>query len=426
MKRIAIIGLPGSGKSTFATRLGKKLNIPVHHLDTHMFNGNVKRDREEFLAVKEALVKEDSWIIEGCSLSTLEMRFARADTVIYFQLPRLQCIWRICKRLFTFNQADAITGCLNGINWTLIKYIWNFERDKGQDIENLRKKYPQVHFIVFHTASDVEEFLASTYERVDHADNMVAVVYKITKPNGQNQILKICPRIPDFQRELFFLKLLDGKLPVPKIIKTNIKTIEPNAILMECLPGHLLTDLTDDLAYEIGATLAKIHMQRTSGYGDPMGDLNDDPRIYFSMKFAEGLEECRSNLPSSLLEKCDQYFKSHLDLLKNVDGPCVVHRDFRPGNLMIDQGKLQGVIDWAGARFSFAEEDFCNPFLSKPAFLSGYASVRPVPNYSTLMPLLLLNKAIASIGFTVKTGMWNSVHASLYQTHRQFLENFFE
>lgn len=37
MKKFAIIGLPGSGKSTFSVKLGKILNIPVHHLDRHIF-----------------------------------------------------------------------------------------------------------------------------------------------------------------------------------------------------------------------------------------------------------------------------------------------------------------------------------------------------------------------------------------------------
>ncbi len=36
-KRFAVIGLPGSGKSTFAMLLGKALNIPAHHFDSYLF-----------------------------------------------------------------------------------------------------------------------------------------------------------------------------------------------------------------------------------------------------------------------------------------------------------------------------------------------------------------------------------------------------
>ena len=82
-KRIAIIGLPGSGKSTFGTKLGEYLAIPVHHLDKHVFvDGEKKRDPQESLTIQKEIVDEESWIIEGCSLSTLEIRFVPADTVI--------------------------------------------------------------------------------------------------------------------------------------------------------------------------------------------------------------------------------------------------------------------------------------------------------------------------------------------------------
>lgn len=161
LKRIAVIGLPGSGKSTFAVKMGKILNIPVHHLDRHMFEGKTKREKSEFLSIKEELVNKESWIIEGCSISTLEMRFARADTLIYFHLPRWLCIWRVCKRLFTFDEKLADTGCLKGINWALIKYIWNFDRDKRQNIEELRQRYPNVEFILFRHSQDPEKYLKS-------------------------------------------------------------------------------------------------------------------------------------------------------------------------------------------------------------------------------------------------------------------------
>ncbi len=167
-KRLAIIGLPGSGKSTFAGKAGNILDIPVHHLDMHVFEGRKKRARHEFLLAKEALVNGEAWIIEGCSLSTLEMRFARADTILYFHLPRLLCIWRVCKRLLTFDKSLAATGCLNGINWPLVKYIWNFDRDKRQSIEDLRKKYPDVEFRIFRRSKDVEKYLEELKRKVEN------------------------------------------------------------------------------------------------------------------------------------------------------------------------------------------------------------------------------------------------------------------
>lgn len=278
---------------------------------------------------------------------------------------------------------------------------------------------------------------AATFSRIDHEDAMVATVYRVTQLDGKQFILKICDRINDYLREVHFLKFFADKLPVPRIIQV----VQPDehihgAILMEYLPGALLQskELSESLAYEIGRCLACIHLTRLSGYGDPIqGNLNTDPRVYFTLKFEEGLDECNNHLPLSLIEKCRRYYDSHLHLLMSVDGPCIVHRDFRPGNLIIQNGQLKGIIDWAGARASFAEEDFCslehgewsnNP-INKKSFLLGYATVRPVPDYNHLIPFLRLNKAIATIGFTIKRGTWKSNNAGLYQYNRCFLETLF-
>ncbi len=278
----------------------------------------------------------------------------------------------------------------------------------------------------------------ATFSLIDHEDAMVATVYKITKLNGEQFILKISERPKDYFREILFLKQFAETLPVPKIIQL----IDPTdgihgAILMEYLPGLLIKteDLTELLAYEIGRCLAIIHLNRLPGYGDPIQDnLTVDPRSYLTLKFEEGLEECRPNLPMSLIQQCLDYYKANLNLLTAVDGPCVVHRDFRPGNIIVHEGKLKGIIDWAGARASFAEEDLCtlehgewsnNPNGIK-TLLAGYASVRPVPDYLYLAPFLRLNKAIATIGFTVKCGTWSNTASRLYQYNRQFLENFFD
>lgn len=275
----------------------------------------------------------------------------------------------------------------------------------------------------------------ATFSRIDHEEAMVAVVYRVALPNGTQLILKISARSKDYLREVYYLTHLNAVLPVPQIIQV----VPPEekihgAILMEYLPGALVkvSEIDISLAHELGVLLATLHLNRVVGYGDPIGPkkLNADPRIDYTLKFEEGLDECHGHLPKALMERCRRYYDAHVHLLILGDGPCIVHRDFRPGNMIVSDGKLRGIIDWASARAGFAQEDFVpmehGEWLidpeSRKAFVAGYASIRPVPDYEEMMPLLRLSKAIATIGFTVKRGTWNSSHARIYQFNRHFLE----
>lgn len=279
----------------------------------------------------------------------------------------------------------------------------------------------------------------SKFTRIDHDDAMVAIVYRVTWPNGSECILKVCTQHGEFLRESYFLNFFSEKLPVPRIMDT----VKPangvfGAILMECLQGSVMKseEMTKKLAYEIGSLLACIHLNRAEGYGDltKPHELNKDPKTHFTLKFDEGLAECSGHLPQELVEKCRAFYEDNVHLLDSVDGPCIIHRDFRPGNVIIQNGKIQGIIDWASGRAGFAEDDFC-PFgqgewtkdpVSKKAFLDGYASIRRIPDFERLMPFLKLNRAIAAIGFTVKRNTWNSSNARVYQNYRGLLDRFFE
>lgn len=105
---------------------------------------------------QKAMLEETAWIVEGCSFSTFEMRFAKADVLIYFHFSRLVCFWRFFKRLFNYKREF---GGLQAINWELLKYTWNFDKEKRARIEELRDKYPQTDFLIFRTQKDADLFI---------------------------------------------------------------------------------------------------------------------------------------------------------------------------------------------------------------------------------------------------------------------------
>lgn len=274
----------------------------------------------------------------------------------------------------------------------------------------------------------------AVFTHIDHEDAMVAAVFKVSQSESPDLILKVCSRRGDFLRESYFLSHFAGKIPVPKIIRL----IDPEvgldgAVLMECVHGGLLKSetVTSALAWEVGSILARIHLEREEGYGDLTDPvhLSNDPRIPFTMKFEEGFEECKEHLPDSLLEACRRHFDKDINLLLSADGPCVIHRDFRPGNIIASDGKARGIIDWSSGRGGFAEDDFCPlefgewPEGCKDSFLKGYSSIRKVPDYKPMMPLLRLSRAVAAVGFTVKRGTWESRNSKLYKFSRRHLES---
>lgn len=161
-KRIMIFGIPGSGKSTFSLKLSCLLNLPRFHLDKYFFvSGWQERNYEEFLQIQKELVDQDSWILDGNATRSFEIRFQRADTVIYFRFNRILCLWRIFKRLLHKHPdiSDRAEGCSEKIHFHLIRYLWGFPQRVKQSIEDLRLKYPQAKFYEFQNDKQARSFL---------------------------------------------------------------------------------------------------------------------------------------------------------------------------------------------------------------------------------------------------------------------------
>jgi len=149
-KKIMIFGRPGSGKSTFSLALHKVTNLPLHHLDKHFYESHwVERDRDEFLNIQRSIVEKDAWIIDGNNIKSLEMRYAKADLVLYFNYPRWICYGRIIKRLWDKNIEidDRAPACKEIIHFKLLRYMWSFEERVLEPLRVLKEKYPDTRLI---------------------------------------------------------------------------------------------------------------------------------------------------------------------------------------------------------------------------------------------------------------------------------------
>ena len=131
MKRIAIVGPGGAGKTTFADELGRRTGISVVHLDEHFWKPNwVPTPREEWIDLQLGLLSGHSWIVDGNYGGTLDVRLSRADTVIVLTLPRWQCTWRAFKRSLRHRgQEIQAEGCPEHFDLKFLRWVWRYPTD---------------------------------------------------------------------------------------------------------------------------------------------------------------------------------------------------------------------------------------------------------------------------------------------------------
>jgi adenylate kinase family enzyme len=165
MKRILVIGSGGAGKSTFARRLGKILQIEIIHLDSLYWRpGWVETPKQEWKKRVEHLIARDSWIMDGNYSGTLELRFAACDTVIFLDMERIICLWRVIKRAMKYrnkSRPDMAQGCPERVTLEFILWVWNYKkRSRAKIVRVLNEKTQNKKVIWLRSDAEVERFLA--------------------------------------------------------------------------------------------------------------------------------------------------------------------------------------------------------------------------------------------------------------------------
>lgn len=159
MKKVIVIGCPGSGKTTFAEKLHKKTSIPLFYLDAILHKPDRTHiSREEFDVRILEIFTLDEWIIDGNYSRTIEERLRACDTVFLFDLPTEICLQGATERLgkgrYDMPWIDT------ELDPRLRQEIEAFAGEKLPFVYNLLKKYGQNReIIIFKSRKESEEYL---------------------------------------------------------------------------------------------------------------------------------------------------------------------------------------------------------------------------------------------------------------------------
>lgn len=189
-------------------------------------------------------------------------------------------------------------------------------------------------------------------------------------------------KFANFSNEIKILPVVAKNFPVPKVLESG-KINDLTYIVLSKIEGEKLSDIFKENShvnkkqylFTYGQTLAKIHKLKINWTSAKIRDVNNYPNA--SKEVYNNLDEWESNLIKILKESKPQ--KMNLNTF--------IHGDFHYGNILWNDYKIMGILDWEYSGMGFKEQDIAWSLILRPgqqfmnnkhdieAFLKGYNSV---------------------------------------------------
>ncbi len=172
VQRVSLVGVPGSGKTTLGRRLAAGLGVPFIELDSifHRPDWGEIPD-EEFRARVTKAIAPEGWVADGNYGVVRDLVWARADTVVWLDLPRpvvmRRVVLRTIRRALTREELwngnrEPLTNfyrwdpALNIMRWTWVKYP-EYVEHYSQAMQDQSR--PDLRFVRLGSDDDARELL---------------------------------------------------------------------------------------------------------------------------------------------------------------------------------------------------------------------------------------------------------------------------
>lgn len=161
LKRICIIGVRASGKTTLARKLGEILRIPVCFTDALWWKANWQVEEDQCVEKKvREVLRQEHWILEGYIEPLSREKLQMADVILYLDYSSFTIVWNGLKRWYLHRKvprAELAEGCVEKMTWEDFKVL--LFRKERKEIEEIVQKATYKTLLRFKNKIELEKWV---------------------------------------------------------------------------------------------------------------------------------------------------------------------------------------------------------------------------------------------------------------------------